>query len=903
MSWKDLDIKQKAELIKLGVQSGIRDIKQIRQLYDDNNIPTQVLDQSYNETNVKPLQGIERIKQEYGIPEEEINKANDIIQQIEKEISLEEINNQQPIQFRQFSKEGLISNNPTQSYSGGGPIKRKRENSLDWRMAVYNAVDPRTTVKNIDDAFRLYNAAVAKEKRGEDFKDYTLNNNIGDLTSDAAWRKRLELPYDETLLPVWNGDTVSLSRPLELEIPVDTNLVKNRIDYAKDEFWNDVKSLNLRQLKEDLSYKKSQEELLDALRYTYKTGKPIGVSEYHANSIDPEKVLKDFKYGISPLNVLGRYNIRYDKDENKMYYSDEWDFNQYEWAVPGTTFRIRGAIPLDKKKNGGFIFPTKTQTNKVNKFREGGHEDGDENTIYTAGYSEPITVTAKKEISKKQQMEADEEWREYLKQHPIQIGSDEYNRLPEKAKAQVYKNSVTNAIDKAALPTAAAIIAPTLLTSVGTSALPAVGKALANPIVDAALTVHGAVAAPENVKQGIQQIKNGEYWKGAFNLGLTGLDVLGAGSLIGRTGRMLNPNYRRLHAYNSITPTGYGQPYERFKQYISDMWNDVDVDIKNPKWLQDLKKEYGKRPQYGGYTKVGNVLSMENAGKIADEARQDAWALYNKLPQQHGTYIKNSDGTYSYNMEKILNDSYDSFDIPYEDLKRQIQEGLAPIDFVTGAGGRVRFDSAGRFTEEGDLVGNIFLEDVWDLHPFSRRGNKVLSNQINKYLKDAIGTKKMREGVQNFREWMFNKGHWSIFNPEDRTLFGKLLWPLDKHLNSYRIGAKVKKSKTPGQKDKIVEYTPIMDNIIDFITTNKLAKKIDDKLSLFEVGSITGGKPFTMKTTIPFIRRKYDKSSNILGLSDAYYPYFNDINIDLPQNLWEMKGYNDLYDIFGNAIK
>ena len=293
MSWKDLDIKQKAELIKLGVQSGIRDIKQIRQLYDDINTPTQVVDQSYNETNVKPLQGIERIKQEYGIPEEEVNKANDIIQQIENEISLEEINNQQPVQFRQFKNGGPIedkrikkynnnsagylydsfvtdsleegenphnsrrytipeeqaeklgyyrdeisghrddavklqdhpshnsrgtfkdidgyhifdltdkgandvnytisglidngdghvipiyngsyilpeitvtpdgnyvhdtynnlkwhSNNPTQSYSGGGPIKRKRENSLDWRMAVYNAVDPRSTVKNIDD--------------------------------------------------------------------------------------------------------------------------------------------------------------------------------------------------------------------------------------------------------------------------------------------------------------------------------------------------------------------------------------------------------------------------------------------------------------------------------------------------------------------------------------------------------------------------------------------------------------------------------------------------------------------------------------------------------------------------------------------------------------------------------
>lgn len=58
-------------------------------------------------------------------------------------------------------------------------------------MAVYNAIDPRTTVKNIEDAFKLYNSAVAKEKSGETSKSYTLDNTIGDLTTDAAWRKRL----------------------------------------------------------------------------------------------------------------------------------------------------------------------------------------------------------------------------------------------------------------------------------------------------------------------------------------------------------------------------------------------------------------------------------------------------------------------------------------------------------------------------------------------------------------------------------------------------------------------------------------------------------------------------------------------------------------------------------------
>lgn len=135
MSWKDLDIKQKAELIKLGVQSGIRDINQIRQLYDDNNTHTQVVDQSYNETNVRPLQGIERIKQEYGIPEEEQNKANEIIQQIENEISLEEINNQQPVQFRQFKNGGYKNKPPFEEWYKTVPIDRNDTTYYNLRKA------------------------------------------------------------------------------------------------------------------------------------------------------------------------------------------------------------------------------------------------------------------------------------------------------------------------------------------------------------------------------------------------------------------------------------------------------------------------------------------------------------------------------------------------------------------------------------------------------------------------------------------------------------------------------------------------------------------------------------------------------------------------------------------------
>jgi hypothetical protein len=139
-----------------------------------------------------------------------------------------------------------------------------------------------------------------------------------------------------------------------------------------------------------------------------------------------------------------------------------------------------------------------------------------------------VEITADRNLTKREKMQADYEWREYLKQHPIRIGSEEYNRLPEKAKAQVFKNGVTDAIDKAALPTAAAIIAPTALTAgaaslVGSGALTAVadaagkvgtkiagtnlGKAASafmnNPYIDAGLTASGAYTVPSLYKSGV----------------------------------------------------------------------------------------------------------------------------------------------------------------------------------------------------------------------------------------------------------------------------------------------------------------------------------------------------------------------------------------------------------------
>lgn len=217
---------------------------------------------------------------------------------------------------------------------------------------------------------------------------------------------------------------------------------------------------------------------------------------------------------------------------------------------------------------------------KIKKCQEG--EILDNQQMYTAGYSDPVTVAASRKLTRKQQMQADEEWREYLKHHPIQIGSEEYNRLPEKAKAQVYKNSITNAIDKAALPTAVAIIAPTALTAgaaslIGSGALTAaadaagkvgtkisgtnLGKAAStfinNPYVNLGLTGLGAYFVPQHFKNGVDNIKTGNYIGALGDFGMIGLETLGAANtaklLTNSVKGIVNPLFANPYSPNTLT--------------------------------------------------------------------------------------------------------------------------------------------------------------------------------------------------------------------------------------------------------------------------------------------------------------------------------------------------------------
>lgn len=176
---------------------------------------------------------------------------------------------------------------------------------------------------------------------------------VTDKVADATWRKRLGLSYDEADLPSNADGSVRLPKDRELEMPVDTNLLKRRIN-ANLKLSDKYKKQGdtTKQGIVDWAIKEDQKGL-DSLRHTYKTGEPVVVNEQVYNTRSLVNNGKISMPGSSPLNPLQNYTLQYDKDRNVMMYRDVYDFNHLDWAVPGKGYKIKGEIDLNKKAMGG----------------------------------------------------------------------------------------------------------------------------------------------------------------------------------------------------------------------------------------------------------------------------------------------------------------------------------------------------------------------------------------------------------------------------------------------------------------------------------------------------------------------------------------------------------------------
>ena len=350
-------------------------------------------------------------------------------------------------------------------------------------------------------------------------------------------------------------------------------------------------------------------------------------------------------------------------------------------------------------------------------------------------------------------------------------------------------------------------------TAKGAGKLVATGLALGNPITASStmaplITGSQAYFMTEGLKDAYDRATSPN--KTAADGAMIALDVAGAvpgikplvggakvlGNYANNVIKIANPKYRALHAYNSITPFGYDRPIEKTKNWIKDMIVDSPVDIENPKWINDAEY-YGVIP-----------------GTSEFNARNSAYKKYLGIPDKKPMYIENPDGTFSYDLSKF-----------------PIQRGVRDkMDFIGDAHGHLWNDSG--VTSDGSTY---FMHDVWDLHPLSPELG-FIKNDLHK----TIGSDKLRKLAQEFRVYMFDKGHWGIDG--GNSTFGKLTKFLDRPLNIYRTGIKFD-YKTNKYKNLPSILNNTIDKIVDLPIFNKISK--------YEIGPILGGKPFELKMNVP----------------------------------------------------
>ena len=217
--------------------------------------------------------------------------------------------------------------------------------------AIYSATDP---TYGYPSGFGI--PAVGLKAGIALFNPDEMTYEVTDSVADAAWRKRLGLSYDNKFLPINEDGSYRLPRNIEMEIPTDTTMLKRRIT-ANEKLANQSNIMGEDWQLVNAMIEKDK-EALEALRKTYKTGKPVVINEYSANSRKLAKngeLIEGAMNYKSPLNVLQNYTVQYNPKTNTMEYRDIYDFNGFESFVPGEPFEIKGSIPLQKYDIGGWL--------------------------------------------------------------------------------------------------------------------------------------------------------------------------------------------------------------------------------------------------------------------------------------------------------------------------------------------------------------------------------------------------------------------------------------------------------------------------------------------------------------------------------------------------------------------
>lgn len=262
-----------------------------------------------------------------------------------------------------------------------------------------------------------------------------------------------------------------------------------------------------------------------------------------------------------------------------------------------------------------------------------------------------------------------------------------------------------------------------------------------------------------------------------------------AGKTFNALRQVLVPSNRAAHVYVNVSPNSYYGHTAEIKGAVKDMLKGRKADVSKPKWkIKDSYKD-SYLPQY----------DEEVANNIGNTFRDAAWKKYLGVSDGSPYYVKNKNGTWSYNLDEIEKLTKNGLD--FGGHLQPTGTSIVSGDFLTSAGGNLSL-KVEKVNQSAGGIGNMkryVFRDRWDLHPFSRDGGT-----ISKRVGRSIGLLKDHESV--------NEATGNFV----RNKLGNYIKPL---------------KNFPNPKLKTIE-------------------KIDNFGRNFEIGKVIGGKPFDMETKV-----------------------------------------------------
>lgn len=387
---------------------------------------------------------------------------------------------------------------------------------------------------------------------------------------------------------------------------------------------------------------------------------------------------------------------------------------------------------------------------------------------------------------------------------------------------------------------AAKQLAGTTATVLPTAAAMAISMGSAGPIAahltNAGFTYNGIKDLTSNngIRKTVRLINEQNYPKATKSAIGDALNLLGTTGTIRIISKLANPAYRAYHAYNTILPYSYENPFSRGKTWLKSMLSETKYN--KPLWEGSDSE-----------LKMANELGLHADRTM--QARSDAFAIYTGQNPKHGMYVKlPGEIKYSYNIDKFRNTVTRNPDAYLE----------AKYDFLGNTHGGLHDVQVHSIDPKH---GTVYIKDVFDLNPFERFDDKLFSKNIYNALMKKFGTDVWRNKAQAFRKYMYDKGYWDTYSERSHGIIGKATKWLDSPLNQYRTGIKTNwttlsdGTKVPGE---LTFFPEPANNIIYKLTNNKLTKHIDKKIGKMEVGPLLGGKPFTMETTFPYTIERWN---------------------------------------------